>query len=240
MKNYWYQLAPTCVLALMLVGCKIDLYGELTEAEANQMLALLLLRNIDANKETAKDGLVKIKVEEGEFVNAVELLRQNGLPRKKAATIEDLFPSGQLVTSPVQEHAKLTYLKEQHLEKMLHAMDGVITAQVSIGEGLSQNPRETPKPTASAFIKYSPERNFLNRETEIRSLVFNSVPNLQAENISVVMQAADYRYQPLPAPAPLSKSNSAFWFWPTVVILVAIGALMMMILPLKWRRWKAR
>lgn len=205
------RLAGMSVLALLLLGCKVELYSELSEAEANHMLALLLLRNIDASKETTKGGGVTIKVDKAQFVNAIELLRQDGLPHKKVATMEDLFPSGQLVTSPVQEHAKILYLKEQQLEKMLQAMDGVIIAQVSIGEGMSQNPRTPSKPSAAVFVKYSPDRNLLNREMAIKSLIHNSVPNLPIESISVVLQAADYRYQPRPAEDAETQDTS--WGW---------------------------
>ncbi|MDI2590431.1 type III secretion inner membrane ring lipoprotein SctJ [Pseudomonas sp. 681] len=239
MTNGWLRLGCIGVLVLMLSGCKVELYSELSEAEANQMLALLLLRNIDASKEITKGGLVTIKVDKTQFINAVELLRQEGLPRKKIATLEDLFPSGQLVTSPVQEHAKIIYLKEQQLEKMLQAMDGVIIAQVSIGEGISQNPRELPKPSASVFIKYSPERNLLNRETAIKSLIFNSVPNLLSENISIVLQAADYRYQPLPEPSGSSDAPHA-WLdhnrLPIMFLLVALAVLILAIMVGKWIR----
>ncbi|AZD09535.1 Type III secretion bridge between inner and outermembrane lipoprotein (YscJ,HrcJ,EscJ, PscJ) [Pseudomonas chlororaphis] len=231
------------VLVLMLSGCKVELYSELSEADANQMLALLLLRNIDASKEIAKGGLVTIKVDKTQFINAVELLRQEGLPREKVATLEDLFPSGQLVTSPVQEHAKILYLKEQQLEKMLQAMDGVISAHVSIGEGISQNPRETAKPSASVFIKYSPERNLLNRETAIKSLIFNSVPNLQTENISIVLQAADYRYQPLseqpgPTAAPLTwlERNRL----PLMLLLAALAVLILATTLGQWLRSRSQ
>lgn len=243
MTRGWLRLGSIGVLVLMLTGCKVELYSELSETDANQMLALLLLRNIDAGKEITKGGLVTIKVEKTQFINAVELLRQEGLPRKKIATLEDLFPSGQLVTSPVQEHAKILYLKEQQLEKMLQAMDGVIIAQVSIGEGLSQNPREVPKTSASAFIKYSPERNLLNRETAIKSLIFNSVPNLLIENISIVLQAADYRYQPLPE-SQASTDTSNTWLdhnrLPLMFLLVALAVLVIAVMIAKWIRSKSR
>lgn len=208
MIRHWLRLGVISALALMLLGCKIELYSDLSEAEANHMLALLLLRNIEASKETSKGGGVTLKVDKQQFVNAVELLRQEGLPHKKVATLEDLFPSGQLVTSPVQEHAKLLYLKEQQLEKMLQTMDGVIVAQVSIGEGQSPNPRAPAKPSASVFVKYSPDRNLLNREIAIKSLIHNSVPHLALENISVVLQAADYRYQ---AQAAITDETPSPW-----------------------------
>lgn len=245
MTRGWLRLGCIGVLVLMLSGCKVELYSELSEADANQMLALLLLRNIDASKEITKGGLVTIKVDKTQFINAVELLRQEGLPRRKIATLEDLFPSGQLVTSPVQEHAKILYLKEQQLEKMLQAMDGVIIAQVSIGEGISQNPREVPKPSASVFIKYSPERNLLNRETAIKSLIFNSVPNLLSENISIVLQAADYRYQPLPEPSASTSADAALpWLdhsrLPLMVLLVALAVLTVAIMLGRWIRSRSQ
>lgn len=232
------RLGGASALALMLLGCKVELYSELSEAEANHMLALLLLRNIDASKETTKGGGVMLKVSKAQFVNAVELLRQDGLPHKKVATMEDLFPSGQLVTSPVQEHAKILYLKEQQLEKMLQSMDGVIIAQVSIGEGLSQNSRVPSKPSASVFVKYSPERNLLNREMAIKSLVHNSVPNLPIESISVVLQAADYRYQP--RPPEHSDPKDAPWGWlerNRLLLAALLAALTLALIPPFLRKW---
>ncbi|OJA97496.1 type III secretion system inner membrane ring lipoprotein SctJ [Burkholderia ubonensis] len=190
------------LLACTLAGCKTELYSNLPEAEANQMLALLMLRHIDADKKVVKDGNVTIRVEQDQFVNAVELLRQNGLPARKIATMEEMFPSGQLVTSPAQEQAKIQFLKEQQLEKMMRAMDGVINAQVSIAEGATQDRRDPAPPSAAVFIKYSPEYNFAARVPEIRSLVVTGVPNLSPDRVSVVVQAADYRYTQPNATAP--------------------------------------
>ncbi|AGK46604.1 type III secretion apparatus lipoprotein, YscJ/HrcJ family [Burkholderia thailandensis MSMB121] len=190
-RTHWLGVG---LLACALAGCKTELYSNLPEAEANQMLALLMLRHIDADKKVIKDGNVTIRVEPGQFVNAVELLRQNGLPARKLATMEEMFPSGQLVTSPAQEQAKIQFLKEQQLEKMLRAMDGVINAQVSVAEGAAQDRRDPEPPSAAVFVKYSPEYNFAARVPEIRSLVVTGVPNLSPERVSVVVQAADYRY----------------------------------------------
>jgi type III secretion protein J len=186
----------TCILLVvsLLGGCKIDLYSGLPEDEANRMLALLMLRHIDAEKHVLKGDTVTIRVEKSQFVNAVELLRQNGLPRKSSVTVQELFPSGQLVTSPAQEQAKIIFLKEQELGGMLRSMDGVIDAQVSIAESLGSNRYDPPTRSASVFVKYSPDRNLESRETDIRSLIMKAVPNLPADNITVVMQRADYRY----------------------------------------------
>lgn len=179
-----------------LAGCKVELYNNLSEPEANEMLALLLLRDIAANKQLLKDNLVAITVEKDDFSEAVEVLRQYGLPRRSTARIEDLFPSGQLVTSPTQEQAKILFLKEQQLEAMLINMNGVIRAQVSVAESTPQSRRDLPILSASVLLKYSPDHNLNSREADVRALVQKGVPNLHAENISVVLEPTEYRYRP--------------------------------------------
>ncbi len=172
------------------------------------MLALLLLRHIDSEKKIAKGDMATILVDKAQFVNAIELLRQNGLPRERTVTVQDLFPSGQLVTSPAQEQAKIVYLKEQALANMLRGIDGVIDAEVAIAESPSPNRYDPPIPSASVFIKYSPDRNLESRETDIRTLVLKGVPGLSPANISVVMQRADYRYLPI-APHEATAGETA-------------------------------
>ncbi|VVE55843.1 type III secretion system inner membrane ring lipoprotein SctJ [Pandoraea sputorum] len=218
-----------CMLPL-LAACKRELYSKLDEAEANQMLALLIYNKIPADKSTGKEGST-LRVDDEHFVNAVEVLRQNGLPRRKTVSMQDVFPSGQLVTSPKQEDAKLTFLKSQQLEKMLSSMDGVIVAEVSVAE-----PRvlegETPGPNSAAvFIKYSPEVNLAARESEIRALVRGGIPGLAPERITLTLQRADYRYLPAPV-APASPLP-----WPAIgaaggtALLGVLGAF-----GLWWRR----
>ena len=189
------RIVCAVLLTISLAACKTDLYTNVPEEESNQMVALLMLRNISTDKKPLKDGNVTIRVESDQFVNAVELMRQNGLPRRRVATLEDMFPPGQLVTSPAQEKAKIAFLKEQQLEKILRAMDGVVNAEVSIAEGDVQNRRDPQPPSASVFVKYSPERNFAAREAEIRSLVVTGTPGLASDRVSVVLQPADYRYE---------------------------------------------
>ncbi|KAB7897040.1 type III secretion protein SsaJ [Serratia sp. Leaf50] len=225
MKGYFGRYVLLSLLALCLTGCKVDLYSGLTEADANQMLALLMLRNIDSEKQVVKENNVTVRVEQSQFVDAVEVLRQHGLPAKPTDSMNEIFPAGQLVTSPVQEQAKINYLKEQLLEKMLRAMDGVVSAQVSIAESISSNRRDVPIPSASVFIKFSPGINMFSREGDIRNLIFKGVPNMRAENISVVLQSTDYRYQR--PPAVVEKSTLRKWApWIGVIftLLAAAGA----------------
>ncbi|QDQ25072.1 EscJ/YscJ/HrcJ family type III secretion inner membrane ring protein [Chitinimonas arctica] len=214
MKSFLQGKKWVWLLVLFLSACKVELYSNLPEEEANRMMAVLMLKKINADKVPIKSGSVAIHVDKGQFVDAVEVLRQNGLPERKRDGMNELFPSNQLVTSPAQEQAKMVYLKEQQLEKMLSGMDGVILSMVSIAESKETNSREVSQPSASVFIKYNPEVNLATREGEIKSLIHDAIPNLLPENISVVMQAAVFRYSasvptPIAAAVPTSAETAA-------------------------------
>jgi type III secretion protein J len=184
---------PATALVLALAGCKVELHRSLSETEANQMLALLLVSGLQADKRADANGMT-VRIERGDFVRGVEVLRQHGMPREKRASVEDVFPSGQLVSSPVQEQAKLVFLKEQRLERMLASLDGVMVAEVSIAQVPTDSAgRATLPPGVAVFMKYSPEINMTQRLTDIRSLVHDSVPGVTPERISIVLQPADYR-----------------------------------------------
>ncbi|MGB0893413.1 MAG: type III secretion system inner membrane ring lipoprotein SctJ [Parashewanella sp.] len=184
-------------LVLLLTACKVELYRELPQDEANQMVALLRLNNIDAETDIdPKSGMATLMIDENKFINAVALLRQNGFPKPKYMGIEDLFPSGQLVTSPAQEEAKISYLKEQQLERTLSNMEGVISARVSIADPTQEDQFQAQQQkSASVYIKYSPQANLKTQENQIKSLIQNAVPGLTYERITVFLQAANYGYQ---------------------------------------------
>ncbi|MBE8167778.1 MAG: EscJ/YscJ/HrcJ family type III secretion inner membrane ring protein, partial [Shewanella sp.] len=119
--------------------------------------------------------------------------------------IEDLFPSGQLVTSPAQEDAKISYLKEQQLERTLSNLEGVISARVSIAESTQSDEFQAKEEkSASVYIKYSPQANLTTQENQIKSLIQNAVPGLSYDRITLFLQAANYGYQSAP---PVKSDN---------------------------------
>lgn len=162
------QMLAIVLMTLSLSGCDMELYSGLSEGEANQMLALLMLHQINAEKQIEKSGMVGLTVDKRQFINAVELLRQNGFPRQRFITVDELFPANQLVTSPTQEQAKMVFLKEQQLENMLSHMDGVIHADVTVAMPMSVDGKNPLPHTASVFIKYSPEVNLQSYQSQIK------------------------------------------------------------------------
>jgi type III secretion protein J len=202
------NLAVALVAVAMLSGCKQELFRQLGESEANQMLALLMVKQIPAEKVLEKDGTVTLKVDDKSFVDAVELMRQNGYPRKTDITVEQLFPAGQLVTSPAQERAKMVFLKERRIESMLSSMDGVMDTKVTLADAVDENGNPMPGTRAGLFIKYSPEFNLQTQQAQIKALVMNSVPGLTPDQISLVMQPGRYRFMP---DVPTTMATQPAW-----------------------------
>lgn len=187
MKFRFYLL----LLVLLLTGCRVDLYNELPEGDANQMLAILMLHNIEADKEERAGG-VTLRVEKSQFINAVDILRLNGFPRRVYVTAQTMFPPNQLVVSPAEEQQKIIFLKEQRIENMLSLMDGVVDTNVTIASS-ARNDEKSGETSVAVFIKYSPRVNFEEFRTQIKNLLNKSIPGMDYSKISILMQPAEYR-----------------------------------------------
>lgn len=193
MKRAYYLFLVGAVL--LLSGCKVDLYSNLSEVDANQMLALLASNQIEGDKKADKSGNLILRVEKSDFVKAVEVLRQNGYPRRAYRAVDELFPSGQLVSSPVQEQAKIRFLREQSLERMLSNIGGVVSANVVIADGNTENgDKSNHLPSVSVLVKYSPEVNLRSLGGQLKNLIHNALPGVNQDRISLVVQAVDYRF----------------------------------------------
>lgn len=237
----------TFLMIMSLTACNVELYSGLAQSEANQMLALLMLHHIDAEKQQNKDGTVTLNVDRKHFIDAVELLRQNGFPRRNYVTVDKIFPANQLVTSPGQEQAKMIYIKEQQLESMLSHIEGVIQADVSIAIAAPSSDKNNNPTSASIFIKYSPEINLEIYQSQIRSLIHDAIPGIDYSKISILMQSANFRFTPkkILEAVPIQKqesSNSVLeWLLRHIrmiqIVLASLAGLMILFLLVSWIRY---
>lgn len=229
----------TVGLALLLVGCRVDLYRSLTEDDANQMLAILMQNNIVADKQPSEGG-VTLRVEQSQFINAVELMRLNGFPRRNYVSAATMFPPNQLVVSPAEEQQKIVFLNEQRIEGMLSQMDGVIRADVTIASRALDEEGEIGSASVAVFIKYSPQVNLESFRVQIKNLVEKSIPGVQQDQIGILMQPAEFRMRAasnIPEETPwgrLQWLTQRRWFLIlvlTLAILVLISLMLMV-----WRK----
>jgi len=174
---------------LLLVACgRQELYGQLDEQQANEMIAALRKNNIEAQKQPGDDGVWNVSVNPENFSRSVEVLRANGLPRDQFASLGQVFEKKGFVSSPMEERARLIYGLSQELSHTVSEIDGVVQARVHLAIPEPDPLSEKLKPSSAAvFIKYQPGFDLRNQTGAIKSLVINSVEGLSYDKVSVVM-----------------------------------------------------
>src|SRR5215472_9545023 len=140
------------LLALLplLAACKVELYSNLTEQEANEILAALLSRGVDAEKVPGREQTSTVNVEKSQLAQAIDILKTEGLPREKLASMGEVFQKQGLVSSPLEERVRLIYALSQELSTTLGHIDGVVTARVHVV--LSEGDGEGPSTPSSAAV----------------------------------------------------------------------------------------
>lgn len=187
---------------LLLSGCKVELYLGLSQKDGNEMLALLSAEGISAVKEPDKEGKIKLLVDESDIGRAVETLKRKGYPRENFSTLKDVFPKDSLISSPLEERARLNYAKAQELSRTLSEIDGVLVARVHVvlpedRDGLG---KKSSPASASVFIKHVSDVQLDAYIPQIKQLLSNGIEGLAYERISVVLVPSVGVRQALPAP----------------------------------------
>lgn len=183
----------TC-LTLAACGGRVDLMGAIPEEEANEVLAALIKSSIPTEKVPGKEGMVGVRVASADVGRALEVLRDNGLPRERFAGMGQVFKKEGLISSPLEERARYIYALSQELSNTLSKIDGVLAARVHVVLPERGTAGETGVPsTAAVFIKHQDGYNLEIIQPQIRRLVTNSIPSLTADRVSVVFVASQAR-----------------------------------------------
>jgi type III secretion protein J len=241
--NFWRDLGRNsgrgllCIFALcLLTACKIDLFTKQNETDANQMVAALLERSVDAEKVTPDSGKNwSVQVEREDVARALAVLKAVGLPQNRHTSLGDLFKKEGLISSPTEERVRFIHGMTQELASTIEQIDGVVTARVHVVLPNNDPLAVAVKPSsASVFVKYRPEANLVALTPSIKNLVARSVEGLTYDNVSVTMVPGDLTI-PVPSSitAAMTKKDgfSSLWMGLSVFVLGLLGGL-------AWVIWK--
>lgn len=175
-------------LTLLLTGCGDEvLYDDLTQREANQLITALRQSGIGAERTSAGEGVFAVTVDPLDFSEAVRLLEQRGLPRRRFETVADVFAADGLMSTPLEERARLAYALSEELSRSLSAIDGVLDAYVHLTLPEDRPLAEENLPAkASVLLTHAPELSIDAILPDMKLLVAKGVPELSYRNVSVV------------------------------------------------------
>ncbi|MBJ7264073.1 MAG: type III secretion inner membrane ring lipoprotein SctJ [Burkholderiaceae bacterium] len=185
-----FILAALLLVGLTACGSNVMLFSASTEAEANEVLSVLLDAGIKAEKLTGKEG-VAVLVNAPQVARALDILRSQGLPRERFDGMGQIFRKEGLVSSPLEERARYIYALSQELTNTLSQMDGVLAARVHVVLPERGGVGETAMPsTAAVFLKHQVGYTLDALQPQIRKLVTHAIPGLTEDRVSIVLVSA--------------------------------------------------
>src|SRR5882672_12027833 len=182
----------SAALVLLLGACsRQELYSQLSERSANEMVAVLRSSGIDSEKQS-HDGQFSVATASADFAQAVRTLSAQGYPRETYDSMGKIFKREGFVSSPLEERARLLHAMSQEISNTLTNIDGVVTARVHLNIPEKNPLADKPQPASAAvFIKHRPDRNLSAQITQIKALVVNSIEGLAYDNVTVALFPAE-------------------------------------------------
>ncbi len=199
-----------CICIPLLTSCesrKIIVNG-LDEREANEILVYLATKNIDAIKIQsvaaagggggAKIVLWDISVSSDQSLEAMSLLNQAGLPRRRSQNLLNIFTGAGLVPSEMEQKIRYQAGLAEQIASTIRKIDGILDAEVQISfpeeDPLNPNAEKKQKITASVYVKHNGVLDDPNSHlvTKIKRLVAASVPGLDYDYVTVIGERARF------------------------------------------------
>ena len=188
----WVQRALVLLVALLLSACEAELYNNLDQRQANEMIATLQQRGIAAQRVPVKGGQYTVVVDKGRFAESIAILKEAGLPKQEFQNMGQVFKKDGLVSSPMQERAQMIFALSQELSRTVSEIDGVLSARVHLVLPENDPLRQQLVPSsASVFIRHRGNMPVGNLVPQVKMLVANGVAGLSYDKVSVVLVPVD-------------------------------------------------
>jgi type III secretion protein J len=191
-KIYYKNLLVLTSGILILVACgntQSIVAKNIDQDSVNDIVLLLEQNHINVTATSNKDGTINVGVDSDKQLQALTILRNNGLPFPKYATLGEVFKKDGLISSPLEEHNRDLYATNQEIAKMLIMIDGILEADVKVSLPLANDKlwdTEVPKPSAAVVIKYIQGSRIDLRLNKIKNIVARSVVGLSPDMVEVI------------------------------------------------------
>lgn len=207
------------LILCFISGCYSDIVDNIAIRESIKIESILIENGILPKSVKTKDGYT-VRVMDEDRLKAISLLSYYELPSKREIDIQDLFPAGELVSSPFAERNRLIYGISNNLKKTIETVPGIISASVDLAYAVET--KITSNNKASIVIVYqSPLIVDANFVEQIKAIVVNANPDIGYDNVSV----STFKKQYIPITRDLvneSMLNSKMYIYILIVIFLLL------------------
>jgi type III secretion protein J len=232
----------TLALALLTAGCaRQELYGQLSERQANEMVAVLRAAGMSADKTRRDNNQFALTTSSSDFARAVELLHSTGYPRDRFDSMGQVFKKEGFVSTPTEERARFMYALSQELSSTIANIDGVVVARVHLAVP-EKDPLADKAKTAAAsvFIKHRSGVDLAPHMGRIKALVVNAVEGLPYDAVTVIMFPAEAWPGGAAARPPQTAAASGFQGLDVPLLASASLGGSALLLGALWWAWQRR
>lgn len=234
MPSTLFYLLLLCFFLPLFTSCESrkTIVNSLEEKDANEIIVYLSTKGIDVVKQPTKETggggggakiqLWDISVPTDQSLEAMSLLNQIGLPRRRTQNLLGIFTGTGLVPSEMEQKIRYQAGLAEQIASIIRKIDGVLDAEVSISipeeDPLNPNAKKQ-QVTASVYVKHNGVLDDPNSHliTKIKRLVAASVPNLDYDNVTVIGERARFTEFPTTLPNANEEEKQYVSIWSIIV-----------------------
>lgn len=215
--------AAVAVLAILLSGCNREsVRKNLTEDQANEIMAVLVLHEVTATKSALEKKEFEVTVPREDLGYALQIVKQYALPRDIYQTpMCEIFKKQGMISVPIEDRARWMCSKALSLERaVFQGIDGVVTVTSSVSYA-DRDPFSDKQeaPHAAVTIKHLKDARI--DVDKVKAIARDSNAGILADNISVTLFEAQVIPRATVTTSAATTKSISFW-----VAMIGLGVLL--------------
>lgn len=233
------RFAPFGLVLLAACGLsacgQADLYTNVSEREANEMLVALAQAGVEAKKKPGAQDAFIVTAPGSDFAYAMQVLSAADFPRYKDDGLYEAMLEKSMVSTEMEQRMRANAYLTAQLNESLTTIDGVQVARVHVVTPAKNRMGQAfAQPTASVLIKHHPDADIASEVAQVKNIVTNAVEDLSYDRVTVALFPA--ARLPVRAEPPVEQAAAEM----AVPALGGLGALALVFAAFKSGRRKTK
>jgi type III secretion system YscJ/HrcJ family lipoprotein len=216
------------VAVMLLAGCNREsVRKNLTEDQANEVMAVLVLHEVAAKKDALEKKEFEVTVPREDLGYALQIVKQYALPRDIYQTpMCEIFKKQGMISVPIEDRARWMCSKALSLERAVsHGIDGVVTVTSSVSYA-DRDPFSDKQEAPHAAVTIKHVKDARIDVDKVKAIARDSNAGILADNISVTLFEAQVIPRMTATSNAATTKSIAFWIAMIgLVVFVAGGGL---------------